>query len=327
MSLSSPSHPFWTSLTVPVVVVGDVMLDCYLWGDASRISPEAPVPVVHVAKETATVGGAANVALNLARLGVPVHLVGAVGADAAGQKLRSLLADAEIAFTNVAAHANIPTIRKTRVLARSQQLVRLDDEAEPDAYRPTPEKMAEVAQALLPSARAVLVSDYGKGVVDASWLQGWREAATEAEALFAVDPKPRRPQAWPSPQVLTPNWGEAWELVGEPMRACDAQSRAELAQALRAKNYWGDTLVTLGADGMALMAEGQEVFHLPAHAREVFDVSGAGDTVFALFSLARSVGVSPEEAAQIANAAAAVVVAKVGTATVTLAEIQQELAG
>jgi D-beta-D-heptose 7-phosphate kinase/D-beta-D-heptose 1-phosphate adenosyltransferase len=302
-----------------ILVIGDLMLDHYIWGDVHRISPEAPVPVVNASHESHTAGGAANVALNLASLGVPVRLAGTLGTDAAGNKLLGLLKDAGIDTTHCHTGASRPTIIKTRVIARTQQLCRIDHEAATSAY--TLECTTSLLNAI-ESSDAVILSDYAKGVISQSLLDALIAHAKQHGKIISLDPKPSRKLNFHGASLITPNRHEALELAGlaEP----EIGKPYPLDQVCRnIHDHYSPQLliITLGADGMAICSKGNVEQTLPTQARQVFDVSGAGDTVIATLTGALAAGAAPEDAAQLANLAAGVVVSRIGTATVTLEDL------
>lgn len=304
-----------------VLVVGDVLLDQYLWGDATRISPEAPVPVVRVERDTFTVGGAGNVALNLRALGASVELAGVAGDDADGRRLRAILADSGVEFDPRLLLDGIHTIVKTRVMCRNQQLCRLDREPPPSRCGLPGEWIAHDLAGAIARADAVILSDYAKGVVDNAMIARVRDLAGPGK-LVALDPKPRAGLAFDGLGLVTPNRAEALQLAnylpGPPDEGFPA---AEICRRLH-ETYRSKLLaVTLGADGMLLSVGGEVSCTMPTAARAVFDVSGAGDTVISVLAAALAAGATPEVAARLANLAAGVVVGKVGTATATPEEI------
>jgi len=306
---------------VRVLVIGDLMIDEYLWGKVARISPEAPVPVVAVANESETLGGAGNVINNLAALGAKVFAVGAVGEDAAGKRLLARFEQMGVDGSGVVAVADRPTIRKTRVIASHQQVVRIDREHTGPLAGQAAAALAGAARRLLPAVDLVLISDYGKGVVTAG-LIAEVVAAAGARPVVA-DPKGLDFARYRGVDYLTPNRREAGLAAGMEIAGDADLDRA--ARRLLETSGIKNLLVTLGKDGMALFCPGQEPARIVAQARQVFDVSGAGDTVLAVFGLGLACGSAPEQAAAMANAAAGIVVGKVGTATVTAAELEQAL--
>ncbi len=307
-----------------VLVVGDTMLDHYLWGDVYRISPEAPVPVVHANRDTYTAGGAANVAINLANLGVSTALLGHLGNDHAGQQLHQILADKGIRVVPLPGQGDAPTIIKTRVIIRSQQLCRIDREASPEQYRvPFNDEFESSLHQLLDTVDAVIISDYAKGVISQELVSGiLAYSASRPAFLVAVDPKPSRKLSFDGASLITPNRTEALELAGLSLpHPDDPYPLAEVCAAIHEKYHPKLLIITLGAEGMAICRDGQVLEHLPTEAREVFDVSGAGDTVIATLTAALVSGADPHRAAWLANGAAGCVVAHMGTAPILLAEL------
>lgn len=299
-----------------VLVVGDLMLDQYTWGDASRISPEAPVPVVDVSRETHVAGGAANVALNLRSLAADAEVCGWVGRDAAGETLVGLLADAGIGLDPGFQSEGRTTIMKTRVMVRNQQLCRLDREDDPTGYAFGAEDVAKVVERAA-GADAVIFSDYGKGTLDAELIA----ALAETGPVLAMDPKPRRRIAHPGLDLLTPNRSEALQMAGLELARGEPFPEEEVCQRIYETYQPANLVVTLGGEGMLVSRNGEVSLKIPTMAREVFDVSGAGDTVVAALTLALAAGADIEKAARFANLAAGIVVGKVGTATVTPREL------
>ena len=302
-----------------ILVVGDVMLDHYIWGDATRISPEAPVPVVDIARDSWTAGGAANVALNIASLGARCTVAGFIGTDDAGTRLTTILQSRKIATIPTPGEA--PTIVKTRVLVQHQQLCRLDREAPPSAYHVAPAKVESLLAAGIEACDAVILSDYAKGILTDEIVSRVSALARAKGKFVALDPKPKRRLTFHGLDLITPNKREALQLAGieppphSPFPAAEVCAKLEELYATR------HLVVTLGEDGMLLSAKGRILKTIPTAAREVFDVSGAGDTSLAALVLALAAGARLEDAAQFANAAAGVVVGKLGTATVTPREL------
>ena len=304
-----------------ILVVGDLMLDHYLWGDATRISPEAPVPVVKADRDTYTAGGAANVASNLRALGVAVDLVGAVGADAGAEKLRAILGGRGVLLDDILPDPARNTIQKTRVMCRNQQLCRIDREDAPSAYALPADYVAKTLPARIAAADAVIISDYAKGVVTSDLIRAIRRLAGP-DKLIALDPKPRTSLEFYDMGLITPNRSEALQLAQiQGVGPSDPFPAAEVCRILHERYATRLLVVTLGADGMLLSADGVPLRQIPTAARAVFDVSGAGDTVAAVLTAALAAGADPEKAAQLANQAAGVVVEKIGTATATPSEI------
>ncbi len=305
-----------------VLVVGDVMLDHYIWGDASRISPEAPVPVVDVTRDTFAAGGAANVALNLASLGARPVLAGWTGCDEAGKQLETLLAEAGVArverFREVSGPA---TICKTRVMVRNQQLCRIDRELDPGVYRIDSPSMFRSIVAAAGEVDSILISDYGKGSVTEQLIERLKVYGKERGIPVALDPKPRHRLRFEGLDLLTPNRAEALELAGLSPFMRGSFPAEEVCGRIWEKYSPAHLVVTLGGDGILLSEKGRVDRLIPTFARQVFDVSGAGDTVIASLLPAIAAGADLATAARLANLAAGVVVGKVGTATVSADEI------
>lgn len=299
-----------------VLVAGDAMLDEYWFGDAGRISPEAPVPVVRTGSSEQRPGGAANVALNAAALGAHVRLVAAVGRDERGDALERMLTDAGVRCDFVRS-PELPTIHKLRVLARNQQLIRLDAEQPLDACA---EALAERAGVALPATDIVLLSDYAKGSL--AGVEALIESCLAANVRVLVDPKGRDFEKYRGASALTPNESEFATVAGSWLGEEELLSKAE---GLRAELGLELLLVTRGPRGMALVSGGAPPLTLAAQAREVFDVTGAGDTVLALLGASLAAGVSPDDAAALANLGAGIVVGKIGVATVSRAELSLAL--
>jgi D-beta-D-heptose 7-phosphate kinase/D-beta-D-heptose 1-phosphate adenosyltransferase len=306
-----------------VLVVGDVMLDEFIWGRVARISPEAPVPVVEVTGQSFHVGGAGNVAANLRSLGAEAVLAGVVGEDDAGRRLDQELRAAGVEPA-LAATAGRPTTVKTRIVAHNQQVVRADREVADDVSGDVEEAVAAQVRAHAPRCRAVLVSDYRKGVVTKRLLRLVLALAKKHGLPVLVDPKVRDFGFYRGVTVATPNQLEAEQAAGLPART-EADLERAGARLLKVMGCRA-LLVTRGERGMSLFEAGRPATHIPAAAREVFDVTGAGDTVIATFTLSLCAGASYGEAAMLANRAAGIVVGKVGTATATRDEILSAMA-
>ncbi|MGH7997348.1 MAG: bifunctional heptose 7-phosphate kinase/heptose 1-phosphate adenyltransferase [Opitutaceae bacterium] len=305
-----------------VLVVGDAMLDHYFHGDADRISPEAPVPVVQVARESDCLGGAANVANAIAALGAAVEIVGAIGADANGRALCDRLRENHIAFDERLLLPAVRTITKSRVIVRGQQLCRLDHEDPPRAYRELLEdrSRARLLEDKIAACDGVILSDYAKGVVSTAVIRTVARLARKHGRFVALDPKPSSGNEFHGLDLITPNMKEAAELAG--LRGGgEPPDLAAVCRAIWRRHRPHNLVVTLGSDGMVISREGRAGSKIPTAARQVYDVSGAGDTVIAALTLALTSGADLEEAAHFANAAAGVVVGKVGTATVTPEEL------
>jgi len=311
---------------VRALVVGDIMLDEFVWGKVSRISPEAPVPVVEFMKESFMPGGAANVARNVAALGGLAEIFGVIGKDDAGQLVRKLLIEQGVDCEGIVESKNRPTSTKTRIIAQHQQVVRLDREIKSDLDKAEKDQLMSRIQKGLNLADAVIICDYGKGVVTQELLDWLRGECRPRAIWLSLDPKPVHHLVISRLSLITPNRKEAFELAGmtdssgdiEPLRD---NKLLEVAKRLITDLSPAILLITLGEQGMLLCRRGQHPFHVPTVAREVFDVSGAGDTVIASFTLAIAAGASPIEATVFSNHAAGVVVGKLGTAVVTPDEI------
>jgi D-beta-D-heptose 7-phosphate kinase/D-beta-D-heptose 1-phosphate adenosyltransferase len=308
-----------------VLVAGDVMLDEFVWGNVSRISPEAPVPVVEVTGESSYAGGAANVARNLRQFTPAVRVMGLVGQDDAGRRLAGLLEAAGMNDEDLLADPERRTIVKTRVVARHQQVVRIDRE---QSLAPSAGQRAELIARLereAGSLDALILSDYAKGFLDPSFAAAACRLAGTGRLTVTVDPSPRSPLDWRGATAVKPNWAEACAAAGFHHLAGTEEDRLSVGQKLAAGSGAAMVLMTLGEHGMMLFRAGHPPYHTPTRAREVFDVSGAGDTAIALFTLGLAGGATPEEAAELANAASGVVVGKLGTATLSPAELRAAL--
>ena len=302
-----------------ILVVGDVMLDHYIWGDATRISPEAPVPVVHIQRDTYTAGAGANVALNLVALGAKAVVAGCIQDDEPGRKLANVLGRHGVKGINLAGAGQ--TIVKTRVIAQHQQLCRLDRESPAEHYAVDAAKAVARLRPEVQASDAVILSDYAKGLLTEELVAALTRLARDAGKFIALDPKPKRKLRFPGLDLLTPNRREAAELAGvdwDPQQPFPAE---EICARIYERYRPRYLVVTLSEDGMLLCAQGRVLKTIPTAAREVFDVSGAGDTSIAGLVLALAAGADLETAAHFANAAAGVVVGKLGTATVTPDEL------
>jgi D-beta-D-heptose 7-phosphate kinase/D-beta-D-heptose 1-phosphate adenosyltransferase len=308
-----------------VLVLGDLMVDEYIWGRVSRISPEAPVPVVEVTHESLRAGGAANVAANLRSLGAQVHVVGVVGSDSPGERLVHELEGLGVKSDGVVVDRERPTTVKTRVVAGSQHVVRFDREDPGDLHSGTTRRLVERVRERLPDVHALLISDYAKGVVSQGLVRQVLPLARRLGKVVTVDPKIRHFTLFKRATAVAPNHHEAAAAAGAVIRSLDDLLRvgARLLKRLEADAL----LVTRGEQGMSLFERGGAVHHIPAVAQEVYDVTGAGDTVMSALTLALAAGATMREAAVLANHAAGVVVGKVGTAVVTRAELQAAMRG
>ena len=303
-----------------VAVFGDVMLDEFVWGDVTRISPEAPVPVVDIRRESVHLGGAANVLANLRALGVRASVVGVVGADRAGERVRTELRDAGAhdPEENLITDVSRPTTLKTRIIAHSQLVVRADRERRTPVDSLVEERIVAALRRLLKEADALVVSDYDKGAVTPGVLGEILPAAEAAGVPVLVDPKLRNFGAYRPATLVTPNHHEALRVTNSEDDTDEGVARA--AREIRARLGCRSVLITRGERGMMLLEDGEPVY-VPTAAREVYDVTGAGDTVIATLAASLAAGASLVEAAMLANHAAGVVVGKVGTATATAEEL------
>lgn len=309
-----------------ILVVGDVMLDQFVWGTVARISPEAPVPVVDFNRESSMPGGAANVARNLTSLKAATELHGVVGNDHAASELKQLLTEHHIGCRGLVASHSRPTSVKTRIVAHMQQVVRIDREARDGIDGSLTRRMSAVLAGTIAGASAVIVGDYGKGVVVQPLLEDIKALCHKRGLWLSMDPKPIHRLDLVGLSLITPNRKEAFELARLPDETKNPNPLADenlmrVAERLLAELRPAVLLITLGELGMLLCQRGKQPFHIPTVAQEVFDVSGAGDTVIATFTLAITGGASPIEAAILSNHAAGIVVGKVGTATVTPEEL------
>lgn len=299
-----------------VAVVGDVMLDRYIWGQVDRISPEAPVPVV-VARETSLrLGGAANVAWNAASLGVGVSLVGVVGKDVSAKDLRKILREREIATRNLVLDPRRPTTEKIRIIAQSQQVVRVDFETNDSLSEKTLSKLIAAVRRAMEGARVVVVSDYGKGVVSNPVMDLIRSSGTP----FLIDPKEGHFSLYRGAFAVTPNKKEAAGFYNRRLKG--DRDIEEIGHSLLRDLEARYILVTRGEEGMTLFENDLAPRHFPARASEVYDVTGAGDTVIGVLAAGLSAGATIYESIELANAAAGIVVRELGTAAVTPEELE-----
>jgi D-beta-D-heptose 7-phosphate kinase/D-beta-D-heptose 1-phosphate adenosyltransferase len=307
-----------------VLVVGDLMLDQYIRGAVSRISPEAPVPVVRVTGESFIPGGAGNVVSNLAALGARVSVVGVVGEDEAGRRLLEQFREQGADVDGVCVDVERQTTQKCRVIADRQQAVRYDRETTGPLSHATETRLLASLGEELSRAEAVILSDYGKGVIGPRLLARAIPGARRRKIPITVDPKPEHFRRYKGITCVTPNTSEAWACMRREPRAGQAaieELGREILETLNSRSV----LITRGPDGMSLFEAHGKVTHIPTVAREVFDVSGAGDTVISTFTLALAAGASLPRAAALSNQAAGIVVAKLGTATTDAKELAEAL--
>jgi D-glycero-beta-D-manno-heptose-7-phosphate kinase len=312
-----------------LLVIGDLMLDEFVWGRVSRISPEAPVPVVEVVSESFFPGGAANVARNVRECGAEVYVMGMVGKDASADRLRGILEANSIRLDALAAESDFQTIVKTRIIARQQQVVRVDREHAHAASAVTLNRCLQQITEMLPNIDGIIFEDYGKGFIGQPFVNEVVNLARAGRKVVTADPNPRNPIEWKRLTAVKPNRNEAYAAANVPWHEPDTEplkdpKLLEIGRRLLERWEPENLLITLGEQGMMLFTNGAE-HHIPPRAREIYDLSGAGDTAIALFTLALVSGATPLEAAEISNHASGVVVAKLGTATVTPAEIRESL--
>ena len=294
-----------------------------MWGTVSRISPEAPVPVVAVRSESVKVGGAGNVATNVAALGGQASLIGLIGNDAAAERLSHELELAGVKGDGLIVDRSRPTTVKSRVVAGSQHVVRFDRENDAPLSRVMRERIVAAVAERLPEAEVLLISDYAKGVVSPGLVREVLALAARHRRMVAVDPKVQHLSLFRRVTVVAPNHHEAAAAARLPIRR--EADLLRVGRVLLRRLSTRGVLITRGEQGMSLFETGKPVLHIPTMAREVYDVTGAGDTVMAALSLALAAGASMAEAAVMSNAAAGIVVGKRGTATVTRAELAQAL--
>ena len=313
-----------------ILVIGDIIVDHFIWGTVSRISPEAPVPVVNVTREEMLLGGGANVLHNIYSLGGQATLCGIIGNDEMGGRLRQLLTDLGTSGQGLVLGKR-PTTVKTRVVAHGQQVVRFDREQTGVPSEQTIGAMCDYIDKHLVDFDVVIVSDYYKGVISQPLMSYLLRKVCEVESEsgrripVVVDPKPEQPARFIGATIITPNHLEAEKMSG--LQITNEQELIQAAEILRDKFSCEAVLITRGEAGMSLLETGKELVTIPTMAREVFDVTGAGDTVIATLALGLAAGATFAEAASLANVAAGIVVGKIGTATVSREEILTELQG
>jgi len=303
-----------------VAVIGDLMLDKYIFGNVERISPEAPVPIVHVQREKFVPGGAANAAANVATLGGNAYLFGVVGNDAAKEILIEVSKERLINTDGLVIYPQKPTIQKIRVLGQSQQLLRIDYENQGYIDGHADKRIFENVKKV--KVDCIVISDYAKGSITEKVVADVKKHAKTAKIPLIVDPKPKHKSWYHGVSLITPNKAEAEEMSGIKF---ESLATIEKGGMKLQKELDCNVLITLGEKGMSLFEKGRKPLHIPTVAKEVYDVSGAGDTVIATLSLAMAAKAPLKEAAQLANIAAGIKVGKIGTAPVTLAELKAAL--
>ena len=308
-----------------VLVVGDIMADHFIWGKVSRISPEAPVPVVEVRKDSFMLGGCANVLNNIFVMGGRVHLAGVIGTDETGKRLLAEFRSRGVDTGGIVVEAGRPTTLKTRIVAHGQQVVRFDREDRKPVQAKSVRKILSYIESLRDDLGALVVSDYNKGVVTRPLLEGIRKVIAGRPIFTCVDPKQRDFSLYQGFDIVTPNHYEAGRAAGEEMQ--NGQDYVRVGMKLLQQYDFKALLMTRGEEGMSLFERDGRMRHtaFPAEAREVFDVTGAGDTVIGVLALSMAAGASFREAAYLANHAAGIAVGKAGTATVTREELKRAL--
>ncbi len=299
-----------------VLVVGDLMLDMFVWGEVSRISPEAPVPIVQVREETQLLGGAANVVNNVAAMGAKVLVTGVIGNDAGGRQLVSLLRKASVPTEGLIIESDRPTTVKTRIIAQNQQVVRFDRENSQPLQKDSLERILSYIEDNLPRIDAIIISDYAKGVVSPEFMDAIRSLDAASHIPVTVDPKVQHADLYRKVSMITPNHHEASQMSGVQIK--DEATLAEAGRSLLTRLDCQTVLITRGKDGMSIFQRDGDAKHIPTVARRVFDVTGAGDTVIAAITLGMTSGLSVVDAARLANLAAGIVVGELGTATAPL---------
>jgi rfaE bifunctional protein kinase chain/domain len=306
-----------------ILILGDVMLDEYLWGNVSRISPEAPVPVVEILKETVKLGGAANVALNVQALKDQPVLLGVVGQDKNGERIKEILKDNNLSGEGIFADSDRQTTIKTRIIAHSQQVVRADREKTDEIPLKLSEKFFDFIQSKIKEIDGIIISDYGKGMINGGLLQKVIALAKDNDLFVGVDPKETHFMSYRKVSVITPNHHEASFVFGKRIK--DEQSLEEVGWGLLERLDVDSLLITRGEKGMSLFEKNHTLTHFPTVAKEVYDVTGAGDTVISAFTCAKAAGADFKEAALLSNHAAGIAVGELGTAQVTKEQLMEDL--
>ena len=305
-----------------ILVIGDVMLDKYIWGSVTRISPEAPVQVVEVEKESYALGGAANTANNIAALQGDASIIGLAGDDAANKQLLEELKRRNIKSEGIIIRKNRQTIQKVRIMAQNQQLMRVDYEDKDRITEETEKKIIEMLKSKISHIDGIIISDYFKGLITKKLVENINSIAKQNNKFLVVDPKPANALFYKNVDLITPNQKEAAGILSlDPEETKDDSSIKRMGVDIM-KLLNCDVIITRGEHGMALFEKTGEITNIPTKAKEVYDVSGAGDTVVALLALSLAAGADIKEAAQIANYAAGIVVGKLGTATTTINELK-----
>ena len=304
-----------------VLVVGDIMADQFIWGKVSRISPEAPVPVVRVTSESYLLGGCTNVVNNIFTAGGKAAVSGVIGADALGNWIAGELSKRDIDTGGLVIEEGRPTIVKTRIVAHGQQVVRFDREVTDAIRAASTRRIVEYVKGIRDEIGAIVISDYSKGVVTRRLVNEIRKAIRGEKIVLCVDPKQDGFSLYRDCDVITPNHHEAGRALGREFTTAEDVIRG--GKTLVKKFNFRAVLITRGEEGMTLFERTGDMMNIPTKAKEVYDVTGAGDTVIGIFALAAAAGATLKEAAMIANMAAGIVVGKVGTATVTQQELKR----
>ncbi len=309
-----------------VLVVGDIMVDHFIWGKVSRISPEAPVPVVDVQKDSILLGGCANVLNSIYAMGGKVYVAGVIGADNIGKLLLEELRQREIETSGIVVEKGRPTTLKTRIVAHGQQMVRFDQESRKPIPGNSTRKILEYVKSLRKKIGAVVISDYSKGVISRELVEGIGKIVQDAKIYICLDPKQSDFSIYEGAYVITPNHHEAQRAAG--MEITDENDLRQVGEALLGKHNFQALLITRGEEGMSLFERGHNnITHtnFSAQAKEIYDVTGAGDTVIGVLALSLAACANLREATCLANHAAGIVVGKVGTATVSQEELLRVL--
>lgn len=309
--------------SVKVLVVGDLILDEFIWGSVSRISPEAPIPVVWVKSESFVPGGACNVASNIRSLGGKTEVVGIIGAEGRGRMLLDLLRNQKIGIGGIIKDPTRPTTLKTRVVAHHQQVVRIDREELTEVTAQIRKQVLTYVKKRISQYDAICIEDYGKGLLTADLVQRIIAIAKSERKVISVDPKEDHLSFYRGVTTMTPNHHEASKLAGMPIK--DDATLNQVGNRLLKRLGCENVLITRGENGMCLFQKRHKPVKIATLAQDVFDVSGAGDTVIGTYTMALALGASPVESAHLANCAAGIVVGKVGTATVNQAELISKL--
>lgn len=309
---------------VTALVIGDLMIDEYLWGSVDRISPEAPVPVVCVEKQSHTLGGAGNVIHNLVAMGAKVLAIGTAGTGKAGQMIFEKLESLGIETDGIVSEPQRPTTRKTRVIASNQQVLRIDTEIKRNINADTLERLVKIIKGKISQVNLIILSDYDKGLLTKDLIAQTVKLAKKNKVIILADPKSLDFSKYEHVSILTPNKKEASLATN-----MDIKSEKDLFAAgnkIMDKAKLERLIITCGKDGMVLFENGNDPYIIESKARQIFDVSGAGDTAISFLGLGLAIGANFKDSAKIANAAAGIVVAKIGTATVSIDELQRALA-